>query len=73
MHDISYLSWGETSSRDPREGLQGSQECKSLTTKLHASSLNVSQKLLVSEVLKLIKLISTTRATNAISERSCST
>ena len=37
------------------------------------SSLNASQKLLVSEVLKLVKLISTVPATNAVSERSCST
>ena len=48
-------------------------ERKSLTTKLRASSLNVSQKLLVSEVLKLVKLISTVPATNAVSERWCST
>ena len=37
------------------------------------SSLNASQKLLVSEVLKLVKLILTVPATNAASERSCST
>ena len=37
------------------------------------SSLNASQKLLVSEVLKLVKLILTVPATNAVSERSCST
>ena len=36
------------------------------------SSLNASQKLLVSEVLELVKLISTVPATNAVSERSCS-
>ena len=36
------------------------------------SSLNASQKLLVSEVLKLVKLILTVPATNAVSERSCS-
>ena len=36
------------------------------------SSLNASQKLLVSEVLKLVKLISTVPATNAVSKRSCS-
>ena len=36
-------------------------------------SLNVSQKLLVSEVLKLVKLILTVPATNAVSERSNST
>ena len=36
-------------------------------------SLNASQKLLVSEVLKLVKLILTVPATNAVSERSCST
>ena len=37
------------------------------------SSLNASQKLLLSEVLKLVKLILTVPATNAVSERSCST
>ena len=37
------------------------------------SSLNPSQKLLVSEVLKLVKLILIAPATNAVSERSCST
>ena len=37
------------------------------------SSLNAFQKLLVSEVLKLVKLILTVPATNAVSERSCST
>ena len=37
------------------------------------SSLNASQKLEVSEVLKLVKLILTVPATNAVSERSCST
>ena len=37
------------------------------------SSLNTSQKLLVSEVLKLIQLILTVPATNAANERSCST
>ena len=37
------------------------------------SSLNVSQKLLVSEVLKLVKLILTVPATNDVSERLCST
>ena len=37
------------------------------------SSLNASQKLLVSEVLKLVKLILTVPATNAVIERSCST
>ena len=37
------------------------------------SSLNASQKLLVSEVLKLLKLILTVSATNAVSERSYST
>ena len=36
------------------------------------SSLNASQKLLVSEVLKIVKLILTVPATNAVSERSCS-
>ena len=36
------------------------------------SSLNASQKLLVSEVLKFVKLILTVPATNAVSERSCS-
>ena len=35
------------------------------------SSLNTSQKMLVSEVLKLVKLILTVTATNAVSERSC--
>ena len=34
------------------------------------SSLNASQKLLVPEVLKLVKLILTVPATNAVSERS---
>ena len=37
------------------------------------SSLNASQKLLVSEVLRLVKLILTVPATNAVSEGSCST
>ena len=37
------------------------------------SPLNASQKLLVSEVLNLVKLILTVPATNAVSERSCST
>ena len=37
------------------------------------SSLNVSQKMLVSAVLKLVKLILTVTATNAVSERSRST
>ena len=37
------------------------------------SSLNASQKLLVSEVLKLVKLILTVPITNAVSERLCST
>ena len=37
------------------------------------SSLNASQKLLVSEVLTLVKLILAVPATNAVSERSCST
>ena len=37
------------------------------------SSLNASQKLLVSEMLKLVKLILTVPVTNAASERSCST
>ena len=37
------------------------------------SSLNPSEKLLVSEVFKLVKLILTAPATNAVSERSCST
>ena len=37
------------------------------------SSLNASQKLLVSELFKLVKLILTVPATNAVSERSCST
>ena len=37
------------------------------------SSSNVSQKLLVSEVLKLAKLILTVPATNAVTGRSCST
>ena len=36
-------------------------------------SLNASQKLLVSEVLKPVKLILTVPTTNAVSERSCST
>ena len=36
------------------------------------SSFNASQKLLVSEVLKLVKLTLTVPATNAVSERSCS-
>ena len=35
------------------------------------SSLNASQKLLVSEVLKRFKLISTVPATNAVIERLC--
>ena len=37
------------------------------------SSSNASQKLLVSEVLELVKLISLVLTTNAVSERSCST
>ena len=37
------------------------------------SSLNASQRMLVSEVLKLVKLILLVPATNAVSERSCST
>ena len=37
------------------------------------SSLNAFQKLLVSEVLKLVKLILTVPTTNAVSGRSCST
>ena len=37
------------------------------------SSLNASQKLLVSEVLRLVKLILTVPVTIAVSERSCST
>ena len=37
------------------------------------SSLNTFQELVVSEVLKLVKLILTVPATNAVSERSCST
>ena len=37
------------------------------------SLLNASQKLLISEVLKFVKLILTVSATNAVSERSCST
>ena len=37
------------------------------------SSLNASQKLMVSEKLKLAKLILTIPATNAVKERSCST
>ena len=37
------------------------------------SSLNASEKLLVSEALKLVKLILTVPATNAVSERSRST
>ena len=37
------------------------------------SSLNASQKLLVSEMLKFVKLILTVPASNAVSERSCST
>ena len=37
------------------------------------SKLNASQELLVSEVLKLIKLILTVPVTNAVSEISCST
>ena len=36
-------------------------------------SLNASQMMLVSKVLKLLKQILTVPATNAISERSCST
>ena len=35
------------------------------------SSLNASQKLLVSEVLKTVKLILTVPTNNAVSERSC--
>ena len=37
------------------------------------SLLNASQKLLVSEVLQLVKLILTVPATNTVGERSCST
>ena len=37
------------------------------------SSLNASQNLLVSEVLRLVKLILTVPAIIAVSERSCST
>ena len=37
------------------------------------SSLNIFQKLLVYEVLKLVKLILTVPTTNAVSEKSCST
>ena len=37
------------------------------------SSLNASQKLLVSKALKLVKLILTAPTTNTVSERSCST
>ena len=37
------------------------------------SSLNASQMLLVSKVLKLLKLILTVPTTNAVSKRSCST
>ena len=37
------------------------------------SSFNVSQKLLVSEVLKLVKLILRAPPTNTVSKRSCST
>ena len=37
------------------------------------SSLNASQKLLVSEALRLAKVILTVPATNAVSERLCST
>ena len=37
------------------------------------SSLNASQRMLVTEVLKLVKLILLVPATNAVSERSCST
>ena len=37
------------------------------------SSLNAFQKLLVSKVPKLVKLILTVPATNAVSGRSCST
>ena len=37
------------------------------------SSLNALQKLLVSELLKLVKLILTVCATNAVNERTCST
>ena len=73
LHEISYLCWQEISSKDPREGSQESQERKLLTTKLRDSSLNVSQKLLVVDVLKLDKLISIVPATNAVSEKSCST
>ena len=36
------------------------------------SLLNASQKLLVSEVFKIVELILTVPATNAVSERSCS-
>ena len=36
------------------------------------SSLNASQKLLVSEVLKIVKLILTVPVTNGVNERSCS-
>ena len=41
-------------------------------TRTTISSLNASQKLLVSELLKLVQLILTVPATNAVSERSCS-
>ena len=37
------------------------------------SSLNASEKLLISEALKLVKTILTEPATNTVSERSCST
>ena len=37
------------------------------------SSLNASQKLLVSEMLKFVKLILAVLASNAVSERPCST
>ena len=37
------------------------------------SSLKASEKLLVTEVLKLVKLILTVPATNAVTERSCPT
>ena len=46
---------------------------KQVAIKKIISSLNASQKLLVSEVLKLVKLILTVPGTNAVSERSCST
>ena len=44
---------------------------KDVTTVI--SSLNASQKLLVSEVFKLVRLILTLLASNAVNERPCST